>query len=181
MNPDDLVELQKFSHLHEAQVAVTALAASGIDALLKESFGGLRPETSIAGGGVAVLVPRAQLDEARRVLESGGEPFDEGDLVGDDLICASCGRPLNGAAVCPDCNAEDRQPVLDVNRTRAGIVKLKVFVVAAALLLMILPVIIRRLSEIPDSIMTAALYVLGGFVAVVFLITILKSASDQRL
>ena len=96
--------------------------------------------------------------------------------------CAGCGRRLESArTVCPDCNAEDHQTVLGPARTKAAIGNLKVAVVLGTLALMILPVIVRRLSEIRTDVWVAVAYVLGGLAAAIFLLKTLTSGSDQRL
>src|SRR2546430_17738780 len=74
MDHDDLVELRKFSHLHEAEIAVSTLEAAHIDAILRDSsFGGFRPESSITSGGVTVLVRRGELQTANDVLDARSE------------------------------------------------------------------------------------------------------------
>ncbi len=125
MDRDDLVELRKFSHLHEAELAVATLEASDIDAVLRDtSYGGFRPEASIAGGGVTVLVRRDERDAANEILDAPTLH----DASIDAGTCANCGRSLRGA-VCSACDADEREAVLDPARTRASIAKLKAVVV----------------------------------------------------
>ncbi len=181
MERDDLIELRKFAQLHDAELAISVLEAAGIGALLRDSsYGGIRPETSIAGGGAAVLVRRDQWEAARQVLDT---PVEHQEVVeAGEVACAGCGRRLASArTVCPDCNAEDHHTVLDPARTRAAIGNLKVAVVFGTLALMILPVIVRRLSEIRTGVWVNVAYVLGGLAAAIFLLKILTSGSDQRL
>ena len=178
MERDDLIELRKFGQIHDAELAISVLEAAGIGALLRDSsYGGIRPET-IAG--VTVLVRRDQWEAADQVLDSPVQ-HQEVEATGD-VACAGCGRRLESArTVCPDCNAEEHQTVLDPARTRAAIGNLKVAVVLGTLALMILPVIVRRLSEIRTGVWLNVAYVLGGIAAAVFLLKFLTSGSDQRL
>jgi hypothetical protein len=181
MERDDLIELRKFAQLHDAELAISVLEAAKIGAILRDSaYGGLRPETSIAGGGATVLVRRDQWEAARQLLDT---PVEHQEVVeAGEASCASCGRRLESArTVCPDCNAEDHQTVLDPGRTRSAIGNLKVAVVLGTLALMILPVIVRRLSEIRTDVWVTVAYVLGGLAAAIFLLKILTSGSDQRL
>jgi hypothetical protein len=177
LDRDDLVELRKFAQLHEAEIAVSALGAAQIDAILREaSYGGFRPEASIAGGGVTVLVRRDQLDAAREVLDAPviHDPSD------DALTCANCGRSLQGT-VCPVCDAEQRETFLTPQNTRASIGKLKLFVLAAALLLMIGPTIIDRLSRFDEKSVLTALAIAAGALLVIVVLKALTTGSDERL
>src|ERR1051325_987543 len=129
MDHDDLVELRKFSHLHEAEIAVSTLEAAHIDAILRDSsFGGFRPESSITSGGVTVLVRRGQLSAANEVLDAPTLH----DATTDDVTCANCSRALKGT-VCPDCDAEERETYLTPQRTRAAIGKVKIVILGVFL------------------------------------------------
>jgi len=179
MAQDDLVELRKFPQVHDAELAVSSLAAADIPAVLRDSsFGGIRVET--LAHGITVLVRRDQRDAALQVLESGAG----GGGVEEDATfeCAGCGRPLPTAgAVCPECNADDHATVLTPERTRAAVGNLKLIVVFGTLALMIVPVILRRLGEIDTDVWLTVAYVLVGLAGLIFIIKILLSGSDQRL
>src|SRR5438034_1118786 len=112
MAADDLVELTKFGHVHEAELAIATLEAADIPAVLRDSsYGGIRVETLASG--ITVLVRRDQRDAALQLLASSAEPrvVDAGAAT---FECAGCGRLLpNASAVCPECNAGDYLPVLD--------------------------------------------------------------------
>ena len=179
MDRDDLVELRKFSQVHDAELAISTLAAADIPAVLRDSsYGGIRVET--LAHGIIVLVRRDQRDAALQVLESGAEA----DGIDEDATfeCAGCGRPLPGAgAVCPECNADDHATVLTPERTKAAIGNLKLIVVFGTLALMIIPVILRRLGEIHSDVWVIVTYVVVGIAAVIFIFTVLSSSYDQRL
>jgi hypothetical protein len=108
---DELVELRTFGFLQEAELAASALEASGIDCMLREQFiSGAQPELTNALGGVALLVPRNELASAREVLDAPQpaalEALDEGGA-----ICAGCGDELpNAVSACPTCNALPDRP-----------------------------------------------------------------------
>ncbi|MDQ6799890.1 MAG: DUF2007 domain-containing protein [Acidobacteriota bacterium] len=179
MAADDLVELTKFGHVHEAELAISTLEAAEIPAVLRDSsYGGIRVET--LSSGITVLVRRDQRDAALQLLGSSAEP--RGVDIDATFGCAGCGRILpSPTAVCPECNADDYLPVLDPMRTKAAVGNLKVIVVLGTLALMILPVIFSRLAEIRTDVWVVVAYVLVGLAAVVFLFKVLASGSDQRL
>lgn len=82
MDDDDLVEIAAFSYRHQAEFAVSVLAAAGIDAVVRDGyFAGLRPHVMFAGGGVPVFVRARDAEEAARVLDSEVHPegFPDGD------------------------------------------------------------------------------------------------------
>ncbi|HJT18727.1 MAG TPA: hypothetical protein VJ853_15125 [Thermoanaerobaculia bacterium] len=177
MAADDLVELRKFSHLHEAEIAVSTLEAANIGGILREaSFGGFRPEASIAGGGVTVLVRRDEVDAARDVLDA---PMLHGAGEGD-VVCASCGRAVNGT-VCPWCDEEEEHElVLTPERTRSAIAKFKAAVILGAFAVMTAPVIVSRLSELDEGAVKTGLYAAAGVVIAIVLLRFFL-ASDERL
>jgi hypothetical protein len=179
MDRDDLVELRKFPQVHDAELAISTLAAADIPALLRDSsYGGIRVET--LAHGITVLVRRDQRDAALQVLESGAEARNIDEAA--PFECAGCGRLLpSAAAACPECNAEDHATVLTPERTRAAIGTLKLFVVLGTLALMIAPVILRRLGEIHSDVWVIVTYVVVGIAAVLFIFTILGSSYDRRL
>ncbi len=177
MDHDDLVELRKFSHLHEAEIAVSTLAAAHIDAILRDSsFGGLRPESSITSGGMTVLVRRGQLDAANEVLDA---PTLHDASVGA-VTCANCGRALQGT-VCPDCDAEERETYLTPARTRASIGKLKLVILAVSLAAFFLPTIIDRLSRVDEKSVLIALAIAVGAVLVIVVLKMFITGYDERL
>ena len=177
MDNDDLVELRKFAHLHEAEIAVSTLAAVRIDAILRDSsFGGFRPETSIASGGVTVLVRRGELDAAREVLDATVMH----DASADAVTCANCGRQLQGT-ICPSCDKEERETFLTPANTRAAVGKLKIAVLIGVLALMLLPTIIDRLSRVDEKAVLTALYVVGGLVILIVVLKFFVTSSDERL
>ncbi|HYS55206.1 MAG TPA: hypothetical protein VER58_15725 [Thermoanaerobaculia bacterium] len=179
MDRDDLVELRKFPQMHDAELAISTLAAADIPAVLRDSsYGGIRVET--LAHGITVLVRRDQRDAALQVLESGAEATGIDETA--TFECAGCGRPLPSASeVCPNCNAEDHATVLTPERTRAAIGHLKLIVVLSTLALMIIPVILRRLGEIRSDVWVIVTYVVVGIAAVIFIFTVLSSSNDQRL
>ena len=177
MDHDDLVELRKFSHLNEAEIAVSTLEAARIDAILRDSsFGGFRPESSIAAGGVTVLVRRGQLQAANEVLDAPTLH----DVAADTVTCANCGRALQGT-VCPDCDAEDREPYLTPQRTRAAVGKLKLVILAVTLAAFFLPTIIDRLSRVDERSVLIALAAAAGAVLLIVVLNVFITGSDERL
>ena len=177
MDHDDLVELRKFSQLHEAEIAVSTLEAAHIDAILRDSsFGGFRPETSITAGGVTVLVRRGQLQAANEVLDAPTLH----DASVDGVTCASCGGFLKGT-VCPDCDAEERETYLTPERTRASIGKLKLVILAITLAVFFLPTIIDRLSRVDEKSVLTALAIGFGAILVIVVLKVFVTGSDERL
>jgi hypothetical protein len=95
---DALVELRTFGFLPEAQLAASALEASGIDSVLREQFtSGAQPELTNALGGVALLVPRSALAAAREVLDAPQPASLEAEDDEDGALCAGCGAELRSA------------------------------------------------------------------------------------
>ena len=178
MAADDLIELTKFGHVHEAELAIATLEAADIPAVLRDSsYGGIRVET--LSSGITVLVRRDQRDTALQLLVSSAETR---SVESGAYQCAGCGRALsNASAVCPECNADDYLPVLDPVRTRAAVGNLKVFVVLGSLALMIIPVILSRLIEIETDVWVVVAYVVVAIAAIAFVFKVLASGSDQRL
>jgi hypothetical protein len=177
MAADDLVELTKFAHVHEAELAISTLEAADIPAVLRDSaYGGIRVETLASG--ITVLVRRDQRDAALQLLESSAQP--QGVDTGAAFECAGCGRLLpNPSAVCPECNADDYQTVLDPVRTKAAIGNLKLIIFVATIALMIVPVILTRLAEIQTDVWVVVAYVIVGIAAVVFVFKVLASGSER--
>jgi hypothetical protein len=177
MDNDDLVELRKFAQLHEAEIAISTLEAAQIDAILRDSsFGGFRPETSIASGGVTVLVRRGQFDAAREVLDAPAIH----DSSADAVTCANCGRQLQGT-ICPNCDQDERETFLTPANTRAAVGKLKITVLLGAFALMILPTIIDRLSRVDEKAVLTALSIVGGVVLLIVVLRFFVTGSDERL
>ena len=65
-----LVRVRTFLNRQEAEIAKSALAAAGIECLIRaDDAGGLRPD--LQGRGVDVLVRAGDMEEADRVLAAG--------------------------------------------------------------------------------------------------------------
>ena len=179
---DDLVELRTFGFLPEAELAASALEASGIDCMLREQFvSGAQPELTNALGGVALLVPRSEMAAAREVLDA---PQPAALEVSDDggAVCAGCGGELpNAASACPSCNELPDRSTPTRKRTRWALVKFKLWIVVATLALMAAPVIWRRFAELPENLVAGVLYSLLGLAAAIVIIRGLTSISDHRL
>jgi hypothetical protein len=178
MADDDLVELTKFGHVHEAELAIATLEAADMPAVLRDSsYGGIRVET--LSSGITVLVRRDQRDAALQLLASSAET---GSVESGTYPCAGCGRALATAtATCTECNADDYQTVLDPVRTRAAVSNLKVIVILSTLALMVVPVILSRLIEIETDVWVVIAYVVVAIGAIAFVFKLLASGSDQRL
>lgn len=70
MREANLVLVQAFSKEWEAEMAKSALAAAGIDAMIQaDSVGGARPHVAWASGGFKVLVREEDAAAARGLLE----------------------------------------------------------------------------------------------------------------
>ncbi len=161
MNDDDLVTIDRFLFLAEAELARTRLEAAGIDAVLAdENVVRLSWGDAQAHGGVRLQVRRRDAEEAREVLEEEGEePPSERWLT-----------PPHSKDSCRRCFSEEIYPA--TNRIR---------VFAAALLAaMLLPLGVGAVSmfvEIPRP-------VVGGMFLVVtlapFLAVFLSSLTARK-
>jgi hypothetical protein len=177
MEADDLVVLRKFSQLHEAELAVSALDAANIDAVLRDaSYGGFRPEASIAGGGVSVLVRRGEIHAANEVLDAPVVHEEAADAV----TCANCGRQLEGS-VCAFCDTDERETYLTPANTRASISKLKLAILVISLAVFFGPTVIDRLSRIDERTFLVATAVVLGALFVVVLFKAFVTSNDERL
>jgi hypothetical protein len=75
----DVARIQRFTNRTQADLACGLLVAHGIDALVMvDDAGGMRPDISFGIGGVAVVVPDEQLDEALELLDTP-DAFDDHD------------------------------------------------------------------------------------------------------
>ena len=75
MTDSDLVVVHAFGSRPEADMAVSALDAAGIDAMIKEdSGGGMRPSIAWAGVGYEVAVRAEDAQAARDVLDLPATP-----------------------------------------------------------------------------------------------------------
>ena len=75
MTDSDLVVVHSFGTRPEADMAVSALDAAGIDAMVQaDSGGGMRPHLAWAGVGFQVLVREEELAQARDVLDIPATP-----------------------------------------------------------------------------------------------------------
>jgi hypothetical protein len=177
MDPDDLVILRKFSHLHEAELAISALDAAHIDAVLRDAaYGGFRPEASIVGGGVTVMVRRREIEAANEVLDA---PVLH-DTSSDSVTCVNCGRQLQGT-VCSSCDLEERETYMTPATTRAAIGRLKIVVIAATLALAFLPTMIDRLKNVDERTWLRAFMIVGGVLLAIVLFKALVISNDERL
>jgi len=177
MDRDDLVVLRKFSQLHEAELAISALEAAHIDAILRDTaYGGFRPEASIVGGGVTVMVRRDQIEAANEVLDAPAlqEP------AADSVICANCGRSVRGI-VCDACEMEDQPTYMTPANTRLAIDKVRVLIVVVTLGVIFLPAIIERLKGVDERRWLMAFAIVAGALLVVVLFKALVTSNDERL
>jgi len=95
-----MVELDSFANLALATMLADRLRAAGIDVRIDgEMLGAAVGAFPVDQTRVRVLVPSAQLDEARRVRDE--------DLAQDEAPCPSCGAavPVN-FTTCWSCGAE---------------------------------------------------------------------------
>jgi hypothetical protein len=75
MTDSDLVVVHSFGSRPEADMAVSALDAAGIDAIIQaDSGGGMRPHLAWAGVGFQILVREEDLIEARNILDLPATP-----------------------------------------------------------------------------------------------------------
>jgi hypothetical protein len=75
MADSELVLVHAFGSRPEADMAVSALDAAGIDAIVQaDSGGGMRPHLAWAGVGFQILVREEDLIEARNILDLPAEP-----------------------------------------------------------------------------------------------------------
>jgi len=75
MADSELVVVHAFGSRPEADMAVSALDAAGIDAIIQaDSGGGMRPHLAWAGVGFQILVREADLTEARDILDLPAKP-----------------------------------------------------------------------------------------------------------
>jgi hypothetical protein len=75
MADSELVVVHAFGSRPEADMAVSALDAAGIDAIIQaDSGGGMRPHLAWAGVGFQILVREEDLTEARNILDLPAKP-----------------------------------------------------------------------------------------------------------
>jgi len=75
MADSELVVVHAFGSRPEADMAVSALDAAGIDAIIQaDSGGGMRPHLAWAGVGFQILVREEDLLEARNILDLPAKP-----------------------------------------------------------------------------------------------------------
>jgi len=75
MADSELVVVHAFGSRPEADMAVSALDAAGIDAIIQaDSGGGMRPHLAWAGVGFRILVREEDLTEARNILDLPAQP-----------------------------------------------------------------------------------------------------------
>jgi hypothetical protein len=100
--PDELVTVESYQSLNEANIAKSELAAFGIEAYLKDE-NAIRLDWlwSNAFGGVKLQVPEEQAAEARELLQA--EP-----AAGDEQEA-----PAEPPVPCPVCGSADTRYFLD--------------------------------------------------------------------
>jgi hypothetical protein len=75
MSDAALVVVHSFGSRPEADMAVSALDAAGIDAMIQaDTGGGMRPHLAWAGVGFQVLVREEDLSDARDILDLPARP-----------------------------------------------------------------------------------------------------------
>ena len=75
MSSDDLVVVATFGDRPEADLAVSALDAVGIDSMIRADDGGsMRPHLAWAGVGFQVIVRAEDVDRAREILDTPAKP-----------------------------------------------------------------------------------------------------------
>jgi hypothetical protein len=75
MADTQLVVVHSFGSRPEADMAVSALDAAGIDAMIQaDTGGGMRPHLAWAGVGFQVLVREEDLSDARDILDLPAKP-----------------------------------------------------------------------------------------------------------
>ncbi len=75
MADSQLVVVHSFGSRPEADMAVSALDAAGIDAMIQaDTGGGMRPHLAWAGVGFQVLVREEDLSDARDILDLPAKP-----------------------------------------------------------------------------------------------------------
>ena len=75
MRDIELVVVHTFRSQPEADLARSALAAAGIDAMMRaDTAGGMRPHLAWSGAGFQLLVREEDVPAARDLLESSAQP-----------------------------------------------------------------------------------------------------------
>ena len=75
MADSQLIVVHSFGSRPEADMAVSALDAAGIDAMIQaDTGGGMRPHLAWAGVGFQVLVREEDLSDARDILDLPAQP-----------------------------------------------------------------------------------------------------------
>ena len=70
MKPEELVTLQTFSNLLEAEIAAGHLNSQHIEAMVKkDDSGGMRPHLQLTQG-VDIIVRKKDLDRAKKIMTS---------------------------------------------------------------------------------------------------------------
>jgi hypothetical protein len=78
MSETDLVVVRTFNSRPEADMAVSALDAAGIDAMIRaDDSGNMRPSVAWAGVGFEVIVRSDDSDAAHAILEIPAKPVRE--------------------------------------------------------------------------------------------------------
>ena len=78
MGDAELIAVQTFGTRQEADLARSALAAAGIDAMIQaDTGGGMQPSIAWAGVGVQVIVRVEDAEAARAILEEPARSLPE--------------------------------------------------------------------------------------------------------
>ncbi|MGO4885158.1 MAG: putative signal transducing protein [Bryobacteraceae bacterium] len=81
MHNENLVVVHAFATGMEAELAKSALASAGIDAMiLADAVGGMRPHVAWSSGGFKLLVREEDAESARDVLDAPAEGASEDSL-----------------------------------------------------------------------------------------------------
>lgn len=96
----EFVPIAAYRDVLDAELAVSTLAAAGIDAqLVDENTVGVAWTYSVAVGGVKVMVPKPEVDAAREILES--DQSSELDAV------LGAGNESERTEQCPRCGSSE--------------------------------------------------------------------------
>lgn len=75
MSDEEIVPVERYADVIQAQFALSVLAGSGIDAFIDVPYTGANfPHYALATRGIALLVRASELERAREVLAEMGEP-----------------------------------------------------------------------------------------------------------
>ena len=174
MNDEALVTVAEFYHpggVVQADVARARLEQEGIGAwLAEESLSGLFPHLAAAGGGIKVLVRKADATHARAILMQARVLVEESDVEGERFELAAEDEEDEDSeatdegphsseeeVVCPECGSADvvRKSFA---RTATGIITITivVFLVVAVVIGALRPVLLVIPAVLIPSVVRAA-------------------------